>query len=206
MATKKGRRTTEIKDRKKKKSIKKSVLFIIIAAVLVFLVLLFVSIFEYVFPPTKDNVAKKKEKQQVVLYFSDANERFLVPEKRYIPKEKNADDQAKEVVKALLDGSKMKLVNTFPDKVTLESIKIDEAQIAYVSFDSALVQRHPGSSASEMATIYSLTNSLIQNVSGIKKVKLLVDGKELESIKGHIDTRKPFTMNKELLAPGSKEG
>lgn len=206
MATKKQKRTTEIKDRKKKKSIRKSVLFLIVAAVVVFLILLFVSIFEYVFPPTNDTMAKKKEKQQVVLYFSDANERFLIPEKRYIPKEKNQEDQAKEVVKALLDGSKTKLVNTFPDKVTVENVKIDEAQTAYVSFDSTLVQHHPGSSASEMATIYSLTNSLIQNVSGIKKVKLLIDGKEIESIKGHINTKHPFTMNKELLAPGSKEG
>lgn len=205
MGTKKQKRETEIKVKKKKKSMKKSFLFFIIAVVVVFLILLFVSLFEYVFPPTRDTLAKK-EKKQVVLYFSDANERFLIPEKRYIPKENNPDEQAREVVKALLDGSKTKLTNTFPEKVTLESVKINEEQVALVSFDSVFVQRHPGGSASEMATIYSLTNSLIQNVSGIKKVKLLISGKEIESIKGHIGTKYPFTMNKELLAPGSKEG
>jgi len=206
MGTKKQKRETEIKVKKKKKSMKKSFLFFIIAVVVVFLILLFVSLFEYVFPPTRDTMAKKKEKKQVVLYFSDANERFLIPEKRYIPKEDNPEEQAREVVKALLDGSKTKLTKTFPEKVTLESVKINEEQIALVSFDTVLVQRHPGGSASEMATIYSLTNSLIQNVSGIKKVKLLISGKEIESIKGHIGTKYPFTMNKELLAPGSKEG
>jgi hypothetical protein len=206
MGTKKQKRTTEIKVKKKKRSMRKSFLFFIVAVVVVFLVLLFVSLFEYVFPPTKDTVAKKKEKQLVVLYFSDANERFLIPEKRYIPKESSPDEQAREVVKALLDGPKTKLINTFPAKVTLESIKIDEGQTALVSFDNSLVQRHPGGSASEVATIYSLTNSLIQNISSIKKVKLLISGKEIESIKGHIGTRHPFTMNRELLAPGSKEG
>ncbi len=206
MGTKKQKRTTEIKVKKKKKSIRKSFLFLIVATVVVFLVLLFVSLFEYVIPPTKDTAAKKKEKQLVVLYFSDANERFLKPEERYIPKENIPTEQAKEVVRALLDGSKTKLINTFPDKVTLESITIDDSQTAHVSFDNSLVQRHPGGSASEMATIYSLTNSLIKNVSGIKKVKLLIAGKEVESIRGHINTRHPFTMNKELLAPGSKEG
>jgi len=206
MGTKREKRTTDIKVKKKKKNIRKSFLFFIVAVVVVFLILMFVSLFEYVFPPTKDTVTKKKEKQQVTLYFSDANERFLIPEKRYIPKENNPEEQAREVVKALLDGSKTKLINTFPEKVKLESIKIEEGQTAYVSFDHNLVQLHPGSSASEMATIYSLTNSLIQNVPGIKKVKLLISGKEIESIKGHIDTRQPFTMNKELLAPGSKEG
>ena len=185
---------------------KKSVLLIIVAVAAIFLALLFVSLFEYVFPPMKDSTVRTKEKQSVVLYFSDANERFLIPEKRYIPKGNNSHDQAIEVVKALLDGSKTKLIRTFPENVTLESIKITEQQTAYVSFDNSLIARHPGGSASEMATIYSLTNSLIKNVEGIKRVKLLIGGKEIDSMKGHISTKHPFTMNEELLAPGSKEG
>ena len=204
MGTKKQRRTTDIRVKKKKKSFKRSVLFSIVTLIVIGLVIFFVVLFDYVFPPTKDATAKRKEKQQIVLYFSDANERFLVPENRYIPKENNPDEQAREVVKALLVGSKTKLVNTFPQKVTLEELKIDKNQIAYVSFDRSLIQKHPGSSSSELATIYSLTNSLVQNVPEIKKVKLLVNGKEIESIKGHIDTRHPFSMNKELMAQGQK--
>ncbi|HYA15360.1 MAG TPA: GerMN domain-containing protein [Syntrophales bacterium] len=202
MVTKRKRRTDEIKVKRKKKRMRKSFLFLIITTIFVCLILFFIILFEYIFPPTKNNVAKK-EKQEVVLYFSDANERFLVPEKRYIPKEENAEDKAKELVKALLDGSKTKLINTFPEKVTLESIKIDNKQTAYVSFDQNLIKYHPGGSASEMATVYSLTNTLTRNISSIKRVKLMVDGKTIESIKGHIDTSQPFVMNKDLLASGS---
>lgn len=205
MVTKRKIRTDEIKVKKKKKRMRKSVLFLIVVSIVAFLIIFFVVLFEYVFPPTKGSVAKR-EKQEVVLYFSDMNERFLVAEKRYVPKEESVEGQAGEIVKALLDGSKAKLVNTFPEKVSLESIKIDDKKTAYVSFDNNLTQYHPGSSASEMTTIYSLTNTLIRNINGIKKVKLLVDGKEVESIKGHIDTRHPFSMNKEMLAPGSREG
>jgi Na+-transporting NADH:ubiquinone oxidoreductase subunit NqrC len=205
MVTKKKRRTDEIRGKKKKKKMKKSLLFLIVATIVACLILFFVILFEYVFPPTQKN-AVKKEKQEVVLYFSDANERFLIPEKRYISKEESPEDRAKEIVKALLDGSKTKLVNTFPEKVTVESVKIDDKQIAYVSFDENLIKYHPGGSASEMATIYSLTNSLTRNISDIKAVRVLIGGKEVESLKGHIDTRQPFHMNKELLAPGSKEG
>jgi cell division protein YceG involved in septum cleavage len=205
MATKKSRRTDEIRVKKKKKSMKKSFLFLIVATVVACLILFFVVIFEYVFPPTKDAVAKK-EKQEVVLYFSDANERFLVPEKRYIPKEENDEANAKDLVKALLEGSKTKLVSTFPEGATLDNIRIDDKQTAYVSFGKNLIKQHPGGSASEMATIYSLTNTLIRNVNSIKRVKLLIDGKEVDSIRGHVDTRQPFTMNKDMVAPGAKEG
>jgi hypothetical protein len=55
-----------------------------------------------------------------------------------------------------------------------------------------------------MATIYSLTNTLTTNLPDIKEVTLLVDGKELASIGGHVDTRHPFTANKDLLAPSAK--
>jgi hypothetical protein len=206
MSTKKQKRSSEIKVKKKKKSIKKSLLFFIVTTVFIFLVVLFVSLFEYVFPPIKDSTAKKKEKQLVALYFSDINERFLKLEERYVPKRNTQTELAEEIVKALLDGSKKNLVNTFPEKVILESIKIDEKHTAYVSFDKNLVQRHPGGSTSELATIYSLTNSLIKNIPDIKKVKILVEGKEVASIKGHVNTRHPFTINQELLAPTSKEG
>jgi len=90
--------------------------------------------------------------------------------------------------------------------VTLDNVRIDDKQTAYVSFDKNLIKQHPGGSTSEMATIYSLTNTLIRNMNSIKRVKLLIDGKEVESIKGHVDTRQPFTMNKDMLAPGAKEG
>jgi hypothetical protein len=205
MVTKRKRRTDEIKGKKKKKRMKKSFLLLMVVSIVAFLILFFVVLFEYVFPPTKGGVAKK-EKQEVVLYFADANERFLVAEKRYVPKEESMEGQAREIVKALLDGSKTKLVNTFPEKVSLESIKIDDKNTAHVSFDNNLIQLHPGSSASEMITIYSLTNTLIRNVNGIKRVKLLVDGKDVGSLKGHIDTRQPFIMNKDMLAPSSREG
>jgi hypothetical protein len=205
MVTKRKRRTDEIKVKKKKKRMRKSFLFLIVLSIIAFLILFFVILFEYVFPPTKGGVVKK-EKQEVLLYFADANERFLVAEKRYVLKEENTEGQAREIVKALLDGSKTKLVNTFPEKVSLENIRIDDQSTAHVSFDNKLIQLHPGSSASEMITIYSLTNTLIRNVNGIKRVKLLVDGKEVESIKGHINTRQPFIMNKDMMAPSSREG
>lgn len=206
MVTKKQKRTREIKVKKKKKNIRKSILILIVTIVVVFLGLLFISIFEYVFPPTHESTVRKKEKKLVILYFSDSSERFLKPEERYVLKRNNPTEQAGEVVKALLDGSKKRFINTFPENVILEKIRIDEEQTAYVSFDKGLVQRHPGGSASEMATIYSLTNSLIQNISDIKKVKILIEGKEAESLKGHISIKHPFTMNRDLLAPGSKEG
>ncbi|MDD5171128.1 MAG: GerMN domain-containing protein [Syntrophales bacterium] len=208
MGSKRQARTVDIKNKKKKKGAKILILSLIVSCVLGFLVFFFLTLFDSVYPPVagKGGKEKSREKQQVTLYFSDTNERFLFPEKRYIPKENNREGQAKEIIKALVEGSKTGLVSTFPVKTDIISVKIESNQTAQVSFGQNLAANHPGGSASEMATIYSLTNTLIANIPEIKKVKILIEGKEQESIKGHIDIRNPFTFNKELIAPTPTEG
>ena len=69
---------------------------------------------------------KNREKRLVTIWFSDPQERFLIPEKRYVYDESEPALQAKEITMALLDGSKTGLVNTFPAGVGLKDVKIDK--------------------------------------------------------------------------------
>ena len=201
MTTKRQRRSENIKEKKTKKSTRILYLSLILGGIFVILVLFFVTLFNLIFPPVDMDALKKKEKQVAQIYFSDPQERFLMPEKRYVIKENDAAAQAKEIVKALLEGSKAGLVNTFPVGVVLIDVKVGDAGIASVNFSKNLIKKYQGGSTAEMATIYSLTNSITQNVPTIKKVKILVEGKELSSIKGHISNQKAFSPDLELLIP-----
>ena len=205
MTTKKHRRLEDAKDKKKKKSTRIIYLSAIIGSIVIVLVLFFIILFNAIFPDADSDPLKIKERQVAILWFSDQQELLLVGEKRYIVKRGDAAAQAKEVIIALLDGSKNGNVNTFPPGVSLQDVKIDEAGIAYVNFTSSLTKLHPGSSSTEMASINSLTNSLTQNVPEIKKVKILVEGKDLTSIKGHISTSKAFLPNPDLLVRMKEE-
>ena len=210
MATKRQRRTDEVKHKKTKKNRRFLLLSVIIGVSVIFLVIFFITLFDYIYPPAtgKYTAAKKRDKQEVTLFFSDANERFLIPEKRFIPKENGPEEQAQEMVKALLAGSKTGLVNTFPEKADLQSVKMEGGDTVLVNFSESLATNHPGGSTAEMATVYSLTNTLTVNIPAIKKVKILIGGKERESLKGHIGLKNPFTVNRELIAPPApkKEG
>ncbi len=205
MTTKKHRRLEDAKDKKKKKSTRIIYLSAIIGSIVIVLVLFFIILFNAIFPDADSDPLKIKDRQGVILWFSDQQELLLVGEKRYIVRQNDAAAQAKEVVNALLDGSKAGNVNTFPSGVSLRDVKIDEAGIAFVNFTSSLTKLHPGSSSTEMASINSLTNTLTQNVPQIKKVKILVEGKELTTIKGHISTSKAFLPNPDLLVPMKEE-
>ena len=123
MTTKRQRRSEEIKEKKTKKSTRIIYFSLILGGIFVLLVFFFVILFNALFPPVDMDAMKKKEKQLAIIYFSDPQERFLMPEKRYVIKENDAAPQAKEIVKALLEGSKAGLVNTFPAGVSLKRCK-----------------------------------------------------------------------------------
>lgn len=198
MASKRQRRTEEFKTRKKKKTFR---LFYILGAVLIgggFLALMFWALSDSIFPPDAEEAAAKRERKEVVLYFSDANERFLVPEKRLVPKGKNTTAQAEEIVKALIEGPKLGQIRTIPAGAKLLGIRIADGT-ATLNFDNPFLEQHPGGTASEVATVYSLANTLTQNLTEIKKVRFQVGGKDVTTIKGHVDLREPIFPNKDLV-------
>ena len=203
MASKRQRRTSEVKAKKKKKTLK---LFLFLALVVVcggFLAFFFKSHTDSILPLSSD---EKRERWGVQLFFSDSNERFLVPEKRFITRPKTLNGQAEELVRALMEGSRMNLVRTLPEGMQLQSVTVDKNGTAHVSFNRKLIDDHPGGTASEMATLYSMANTLALNLQEIKRVKLLIDGREFTTIKGHVDTREPILPDRDLIKKGSAEG
>ncbi len=70
---------------------------------------------------------------------------------------------------------------------------------ATLNFDNPFIEQHPGGTASEVATVYSLVNTLTQNLTEIKKVRFQVGGKDVTTIKGHVDLREPIDPNKDLV-------
>ncbi len=203
MSTKRQKRYAEIKYKKTKKTKRTAVLSVIVVVSVVFLAVLFIAIFDYVFPPAGDKRAgeTRRDKKEFTLFFSDAEERFLLPEKRFLPKENTLEKQATEIVVSLLSGSKTGLVNTFPNGAELNSVKREGEDTLVVDFRESLVKNHPGGSSAEMATIYSLANTLTANFPEIKKVKILIEGKQRESLKGHIGLREAFYANNDMISP-----
>jgi hypothetical protein len=203
MSTKKQKRNAEIKYKKTKKTKRTAVLSAIVGVSVIFLAVFFIALFDYVYPPAAGEHAaeKKKEKAEFTLFFSDAEERFLLPEERFLPKEKNLEKQAAAIINALLAGSKTGLVNTFPKEAALRTVKREGKDTLIVDFRESLVKNHPGGSSAEMATVYSLTNTLTANFPEIKKVRILIEGKQRESLRGHIGLGEPFYANRDMISP-----
>ena len=138
-------------------------------------------------------------KREVLLFFSDPDSEYLIGEKRKILRKNGAEEEAGETIMELIKGPKGKLIPTVPPHTRLLAFHLDETGMAKVNFDRSFSKDHPGGSSAEMMTAYSIVNSLALNFPQIKRVQILVEGKAIETISGHLSLKQPISPKPDLI-------
>jgi len=139
------------------------------------------------------------ERKEVLVYFSDPDGEYLIAQKRPILKKNEVKEEARETILELIKGPKGKLIPTLPPRTKLLTLQINDAGVAKVNFNPVLSKDHPGGSSAEMMTVYSIVNSLALNFPQIKRVQILIDGKSIETITGHLSLRQPISPKPDLI-------
>ena len=159
----------------------------------VILMIIFVLIIMAVYYLVLNSNLLMKE-QDVKLYFSTSDAMYLDTEYRTV-KGRNI---YLETVKALIEGPiTSDLTKTIPDGVEVLNISKNNDTIQ-VDFSEEIITNHWGGSSGEILTVYSIVNTLTQ-FEGIKKIKILVDGKEVETLVGHMDLSVPIETNQDII-------
>ena len=137
----------------------------------------------------------------VYLFFQSSAGNWLDDEERHIYYTTSITDQAKQVVVELIKGpSKNYLLATIPPSAILRELFLTRQGIAYVDFSRQFISDHWGGTTGEMLTIYSIVDTLTINFPSIQKVQILVEGKEIDTLAGHLDLRKPLNKDLSLIA------
>lgn len=145
---------------------------------------------------------KKEEKQEKVqeysikAYYPNEDGTKLLAVKRKI---KALDkDKYAEAVKSLMQGTKEKgRAAIIPKQAKLRSVKL-EGGIAKVDFSQDLVKHFVGGSTGEEMLVGSIVNTLTE-FPEVKQVQILVEGKAVETLAGHMDLSAPISRMKDLL-------
>jgi spore germination protein GerM len=191
-----------MKPKRKKKSSKKGrggkILFLLILIGIGLIILFHQQIYHSI-KPLFERRSILAERKEVLLYFSGPEGEYLIGEKRKILKKNEAKEEAKETIVELIKGPRGKLIPTLPSRTKLLTFQINDAGVAKVNFNLALSKDHPGGSSAEMMTVYSIVNSLALNFPKIKRVQILIDGKPIETIAGHLSLRQPVPPKPDLI-------
>jgi spore germination protein GerM len=173
--------------------------------VLVFVLLVALTVFgvlvgrKYWFgaPPAPSETAAVEEPsviREVRLYFGSADAMYLVAETREL--KDCPDDQAclQKTVQALVEGPKSDLVPIMPPRTRIRNIT-EQGGVASIDFSREFVAGHPGGSVSELLTVYGLSDTLADNFPHVRKVRILVEGQPVSTLKGHVDLSRPIAAD-----------
>jgi germination protein M len=139
------------------------------------------------------------KKSPVHLYFADRNSYYLMAEQRVVSHFETPVGLAATIVEELIKGPQAGLLKTIPAGTRLRVIYISPDGTCYIDLSEEVRKNHPGGSKSELFTLYSVVNSLVLNVAEIERVKILIDGKEVLTLAGHIDLQPSVKANMLLI-------
>ena len=151
---------------------------------------------------TEDGVIEERPTRTIVLYFLSENDYLLHPEEREIYTDIPEVDQVKQTLHELLLGSLNDAISPIPEETRLREVFFTQSGVVYVDFSRELYQNHMSGSAAEVATVFAIVNPLVRNFDSIKRVFILVEGTERETLNGHIDLTRPLLPRFDLIAGG----
>lgn len=140
-----------------------------------------------------ENESKEKEEMTVKVFFLNGSE-LAYEEKTISFNRGKPSEKINKALKALIEGPKGRLTPTLSNRVKLLNAFIDEEGVAYLNFSKDIIKNNPGGTFAELAAINSVVHTLVENFEEISAVQILINGEEVSTIGGHIDTSKPFKL------------
>ncbi len=140
------------------------------------------------------------ETKTITLFFLSEEDGLLHGEERDIFSNSSLIFEIKQTIEELLVGSDNGYISPFPPESRLREVFMTEGGIVYVDFSREIQDKHLSGARAEISTVYSVVNSLAINFESIKKVFILVDGNEKETLKGHVDISRPLVPMYNLIS------
>jgi germination protein M len=133
------------------------------------------------------------------LFYGSLDGQALVPLRREVPLAEGVLAQGAQILRAQLAAAPPPLVSVIPKGSSLRAFYVTSRGEAVVDLSREISVNHPGGSLMESLTVYAIVNAVTANLPGVQRVQLLVDGREVETIAGHIDVRRPLERDVSLV-------
>jgi spore germination protein GerM len=158
---------------------------------LVFSGVVLIAVFAVVF--TRVDTASGVE---AAVYFSDAQAMYLVAEQRIVDSGRLYAALMDELIKG---PSSSALWPTIPPGTRVLDVHRSEAEVI-VNLSAEFISGHWGGSAGETLTVYSIVHTF-SALEGVESVRILVEGKPVETLAGHLFLDQSLKPDLKLFAP-----
>ena len=150
-------------------------------------------------PATAAAPETAQRKITATLFYVGEDGMALAPVQREVPFGATVPEQARAILEAQLAATAAPQVSAIPAGVTLRNVFVTERGDAFVDLSADITAKHPGGSLDEIFTVYTIVNALTVNLPAIARVQILVEGKEVDTLAGHVDLRHPLAKSLEWV-------
>jgi spore germination protein GerM len=138
--------------------------------------------------------------RMVTLFFLDDDDDFLHRETRQVAAGPTADEEAEQALTELIKGSEKGLLSPLPPQTKVRQVFIGKDGVATVDLSRDVAEKFSYGSTMELAAVYAVVNTLAFNFKTVKRVVILVEGAEKETLGGHVDLTRAFLPDYSLVA------
>jgi spore germination protein GerM len=132
------------------------------------------------------------------LFYATPEGDALAPIRREVPLAEGLVAQGRQLLIAQFAPPPSPYISAIPAGTTLRAFYVTDKGDAFVDL-SGITAAHPGGSLTELLTVYAIVNAVTANLPAVKRVQILVDGKEVDTIAGHVDVRRPLARDTSLV-------
>jgi hypothetical protein len=140
----------------------------------------------------------KEEKAPVKLAFVDQAKAGFANQTAEIFLSDSRTARIKQVLQKFFEGPVDQgeggsLRATFPAGAAAREVFLDDSGLCVVDLARSAVDGHPGGTTAEYQSLYTLFKTLRQNFPEIQRVQIMVEGRRVSSLAGHLDIMDPIT-------------
>jgi hypothetical protein len=136
---------------------------------------------------------------QATLFYGTTDGLALVAVRREVPLAADPLAQGRIILSQQLQPAPAPFVSVIPQGTTLRGFYVTERGDAFVDLSREAASAHPGGSFFELLTVQAIVQSVTSSLPAARRVQILIDGKEVDSLAGHVDLRRPIAPDPSIV-------
>jgi hypothetical protein len=139
------------------------------------------------------------------LYYISEDGMSLVGVQREVPYGEGVGEQARHILEAQIGAPPPPLATSIPEGTSLRALYVTDRGDAFVDLTVHARTNHRGGALEELFTVYSIVDALTVNLPAITRVQILLEGKEVDTLAGHVDLRHPLQKSLQWIRADKDE-
>jgi spore germination protein GerM len=136
---------------------------------------------------------------QATLFYATTDGLALTAVRRDVPLAADPLAQGRVILNQQLEPAPSPFVSVIPPGTTLRGFYLTDGGDAFVDLSREAITAHPGGSFLELLTVQALVQSVTSSLPSARRVQILVEGEEVETLAGHVDLRRPIAPDPSVV-------